>query len=45
MAQLPCDGRYGVLEGVARGEEDLPLHVLKVGVGGGFLRSKERGVR
>ena len=44
MTQLPCDGRYGVLKGVARGE-DLPLHVLKVGVGGGVLRSKERGVR
>ena len=44
LVRLPYNGRVGVLDGGELGEEDLSLHCLEVRFGGGFRRSKERGV-
>ena len=44
LVRLPCNGRVRVLDGGEYGEDNFPLRCLKVQVGGGVRRSKERGV-
>ena len=44
LVRCPCDGWVGFLEVGEYGEEDLPLCLLEVRVGGGGRHSKEQGV-